>query len=156
MINQIKTLDNIFSKEISFGKLTAFSDFVAEKDSFKTFAQKLDTILPTPCDNSFIQYLAECFDKSILNIQTHSFLSLLPRLQECLDEIDKLDNWCHFMMVLSMLKEKNIVDYIDTYLIQNLDFKHIASTFEKLFYYQWIDYIIANTPILSSFTRIAL
>lgn len=155
MVSQIVTLDTIFSKGIAFGKLTAFSDFVAEKDSFKTFAQKLDTILPTPCDNSFIQYLAECFDKSILNIQTHSFLSLLPRLQECLDEIDKLDNWCHFMMVLSMLKEKNIVDYIDTYLIQNLDFKHIASTFEKLFYYQWIDYIIANTPILSSFTRIA-
>lgn len=155
MVSQIVTLDTIFSKGIAFGKLTAFSDFVAEKDSFKTFAQKLDTILPTPCDNSFIQYLAECFDKSILNIQTHSFLSLLPRLQECLDEIDKLDNWCHFMMVLSMLKEKNIVDYIDTYLIQNLDFKHIASTFEKLFYYQWIDYIIANTPILSSFTRIS-
>lgn len=45
--------------------------------------------------------------------------------------------------------------HVDTAISQNVEAKDIVNSFKKLFYYQWIDSILAATPALSVFNRIS-
>lgn len=67
----------------------------------------------------------------------------------------KLDNWCHFWRLLSKLDDKQVVPYINAAIGQNIELKHIVGAFQKQFYYQWINSIISENPVLSAFNRIS-
>ena len=154
LLNEINILNNILLRKYDFNKLAEYSSFDNEKVFFGNCVQAL-SVIQSSCDKIYIDFLSNCFNISILNVKTLSLSILLSRLKDCFDELDKIDNWCNFVRILSMLEEKDIIDYISTYMEQNLDYVHIASAFKKLFYYQWIDYIISNNEILSTFNRIS-
>lgn len=152
--SQMSALNSIFSKGISFGKLTAYSDFSSERNTFAENAQRLTTALAS-CNANSIQHLAKSFDDTIFNLYSCSYSLALTRLEKCLQEIDMLDNWCHFRTLLSNLKDNHIVDYIDTTIDKNIEPKDIVGAFKKLFYFQWIDEILSGNAVLSSFNRIS-
>lgn len=74
---------------------------------------------------------------------------------DCLNEMDKLDNWCHFRSLLSKLDDKQVVPYVNATIGQNIESKYIVGAFHKQFYYQWIDSILSGNPVLSAFNRIS-
>ncbi|MCD8336600.1 MAG: AAA domain-containing protein [Lachnospiraceae bacterium] len=69
--------------------------------------------------------------------------------------MDMMENWCHFRSLLSRLNKQSVVPFINTAITHNIEPQYIAAAFEKQFYYQWIDYIISKTPVLSTFNRIS-
>ena len=151
---QMEALQDIFSKEIHVGKLAQYTDFSSEKEAFANYAQALGMALQA-CDREMLDHAAAYFDSDILNIKTMECSALQTRLELCLQEMDKVDNWCHFRSLLSQLKEQRVDSYIDTAIAQNVEPNHMVGAFKRLFYFQWIDMILSSTPVLSTFHRIS-
>lgn len=151
---QMAALETIFSNGISLGALEGYSDFTSERDTFADYARTLENVFAS-CDEEVLQHMVGCFDSTVLNIHTAPCSLILARLNGCLHEMDKLDNWCHFRSLLSKLNDKQVMSYMNAAIDQNIEPKHIVGAFQKQFYYQWIDSILSETPVLSAFNRIS-
>lgn len=149
---QMDVLQTLLSENASFGNLTSCSDFISESKVFADYANRLEAAFAA-CSEDVLNQISRCFDPSILNLNTACCSSLLARFQNCINEIDRLDNWCHFKILLSELTDKQIISYVETAINQNLEPTYIVDAFQKLFYYQWIMFITSNTGVLSSFSR---
>lgn len=151
---QMSELRTIISSCQTFGELEYYGDFSSELDSFANYSQKLEKIFAL-CDGETIKDVAGYFDNAILNIQSMPCPQILERLSGCLDEMDKLDNWCHFRALLSKLDDQHVLPYIDIAISQNIEPKYIVGGFLKQFYYQWIDSILSGSRVLSAFSRVS-
>ena len=151
---QMSTLAAMFSNGISFGALARYDDFAAEQHIFSDYAQKLEKAFSI-CDDETLTQIAGYFDNTTWRIGSASCILSLTRLNDCLREIDKLDNWCHFRTLLSKLDDKHALPYINTAIRQNIAPNQIVGGFQKLFFYQWIDSILSGNRVLSAFNRIS-
>ena len=154
VMKQMSALEAIFSNDISFGGLENYKAFTSERNTFADYSQKLEKIFSL-CDAKTLKQAAGYFDSTILNIHSASCNLVLTRLNNCLCEMDKLDNWCYFRNLLSKLDAQQVVPYINTAISQNVESKHIVGAFQKQFYYQWIDSVLSGNPVLSAFNRIS-
>lgn len=137
-----------------FGTLGHYTDFESERDTFADYHQKIETAFAI-CNDNTLKQAVGYFDQSILDIYVAPCILTLARLTSCLDEMDKLDNWCHFRNLLSKLDDQQALPYVDTAIGQNIEPKHIVGAFQKQFYYQWIDSILSGDRVLSGFNRIS-
>lgn len=151
---QMKTLQEMFSKLESFGNITTYSNFNSEKNAFSDYANRIDDAFNT-CPPDFISHIAGCFDNSILNIYVADCSLVLSRFNYCISELDRLDNWCHFRSLLSDLDDKQLVSYINTAVRQNIEPKYIVNAFKKRLYFEWIESVLSASPVLSAFNRIS-
>ena len=150
---QISLLETMFSYHLTFGALENLENFTSEKETFSNYHQKLQVAFAL-CNAEVLKQVENYFDPTILNIYSASCALISARFSDCLGEMDKLDNWCHFRNLLSDLNDKQVIPYINTVISRNIEPKQIVGAFQKLFYYQWIDLILSESPILSSFNRI--
>lgn len=151
---QISGLNGLLSQELSFGRLTDFSDFSSERQNFFAYAKRFDAVFSS-LDDSAIKNLSRSYSLDVFNLQKASCRLAYARLSDCLAEMDKLDNWCHFRRLLSLLEKQQIVSYVDIAIGNNIEPDHIVEAFQKLFYYQWIDLVLSQTPVLTTFDRIS-
>ena len=151
---QMSAMAAIFSSSIAFGALGNYNDFSSERGKFVDYHQKLNETF-TICSADVFKRVVGYFDQAILNIQSAPCNLVLARLTDCLNRMDELDNWYHFRSLLSKLDDKQVVPYINVAIGQNIEPKHVVGAFQKQFYYQWIDSIISENLILSSFNRIS-
>lgn len=152
---QMESLRSIFAAGISFGNLEMYScaEFADERSTFTGFAKRLDACADL-CTDEYDR-IAGCFNETIFNVKAVSSEVALAKCEDCLQEIEKLDNWCHFRLLLSQIDEKQAVPFIDCAIGCNIEAKNIVNVFKKRFYYQWIDCILSSSPVLSTFNRIA-
>ena len=151
---QMSTLEGKYLTNISFGVLESYDNFACEREIFADYHKKLKAAFAVCRGDAFKRSIGY-FDKAILNIQSAPCDLVLTRLTDCLNEMDKLDNWCHFRSLLSELLDKQAVPYINAAISQNIEPRHIVGAFQKQFYYQWIDSILSNNPALYGFNRIS-
>ena len=151
---EMDVLRTVFEKGASFGSLATCADISSERPVFADFASKLDACWTQEREDSFKRSVSY-FDESILNVELSNMALVLARCNDCLNDLDRMDNWCHFRSLLSSLSEKNVVPFLNIAISQNVEAKHLVDAFKRQFYCQWIDSIIAETPVLSSFTRIS-
>ncbi len=151
---QMSAMKVILSSKISFSALEHYDNFITERDSFTYYHQKLDEIFEFCSTDTFKQTYGY-FDQAIIDIYSAPCTLVLEKLMSCLNEIDKLDNWCHFRSLFLKLDDNQVVPYINVVIDQNIEPRHIVGAFEKQFYYQWIDSILSSNPVLSTFNRIS-
>lgn len=151
---QMTSLEEIFSYGVTFDQLSKLKDFSSYRTGFTDYHQKYEAAF-SACDGDTLQKAIGYFDQSIFDIYSVPFAHTHTRLTRCLDAMDGLENWCHFRGLLSKLNDKQAVDYINAAIAQNIEPKHIAGAFQKQFYYQWIDSILAASPVLSAFNRVS-
>ena len=151
---QISALEKMFSKHLAFGALVRFDDFFLEKNTFADFHRRLEEVFSAG-DAESLERTREDFDPVILNICSAPSPLVVKRLTGCLEEATKMDNWCHFRNLLSDLNDKQVVPYIDAAINKKVEPRQIVGAFRKLFYYQWIDSILSESPVLSTFNRIS-
>ena len=151
---QMSAMEAIFSGNIVFGTLEQYDNFTSERGVFTAYHQKLDEVFAV-CSADVFKRAGRYFDQAILDICFSPCNLVLTRLTDCLNEMDKLDNWCHFRRLLSKLDDKQVVPYINAAIRQNIEPKHIIGAFQKQFYYQWIDSLLSENPVLSVFNRIS-
>lgn len=154
VLKDVSILDNLFSHGVSFGKLADCSDFRAEQNIFLQYSEQLDAAFSV-CSEETLCRLADSFDKTIFDVKNDAACAVSERLGNCQKDMDKLDNWCHFRNLLSELAENQILTYIDTGIKQNIPAVQFVGAFKKLFYFQWVDTILSETPVLSTFNRIS-
>ena len=151
---QMSELETIFSNNITFGALEQYDNFVTERDIFLDYHQKLEKTFAS-CRADALNRVDEYFDSAILNVHVTPCILMQTKLTNCLNELDKLDNWCHFRNLLSKLNDEQVILYVNVAIDQNINPRHIVSVFLKQFYYQWICLILYENPVLSAFNRIS-
>lgn len=149
----MSALGMILSDNIKFGILEHYNNFSSERGIFENYSRKLKEAF-ADCTDDILKKVEGYFDQS-LNVRTTASELLLVKLTECLNQIDELDNWYHFRTLLSKLEDKQAVIYLNAAIDQNIEPKNIVGAFRKQFYYQWIDTVLSNSPILSAFNRIS-
>ena len=154
IMEQMDILEDMFSKGVTFGIIGDCSDFNSERECFANYAERLEVIFNDYQDDIF-KKIAECFDCEILDVYADCSAEVLVRMIDCLQEIDKLDNWCYFRHLMSELDEKQTLSYLDEAVKNNVEPKYIVGAFQKQFYHQWIDLILSGSPELSAFNRIS-
>lgn len=155
ILNQIAKLKELFDSGASFSKLEMFTnvDYEEHKSDFAVIAKQLGE-LREKCNNA-VELLSKSFDSDIFDIKNSAFEELLSKFKACINEFDKLDNWCRFESLLNKLKSQEITEYIDATIEANVRAEDIISAYQRNFYRQWIDYIQHLTPVLSGFNRVA-
>ena len=154
MSEQMEMLRAIMATGVSFGHLTTSSEFTSEQTAFASYADKLNGCLNI-CDDKVLEYVAGCFDRTILNVTNNGCSLVMERCNACLKEMDKLDNWHHFCRLLSKLNDHQALAFISTAIGHHIEAKFIPGAFKKQFYFQWIEAILSSTPVLSAFDRIS-
>lgn len=154
VLEQMLALEKLFSSNAAFGALAQYDNFAAERSTFADYYQRLDAAFAA-CSAEVLKRTGRCFDATILDVQVTPSVLVYARLTKCLEEMDKLDHWCHFRSLLSKMDDKQIVPYVNAATCQNIEAKYIVDAFKKQFYFQWIDSVISGNPVLSGFNRIS-
>lgn len=154
VISQMETLEKIYSNGIAFGMLENYKEFASEKKTFADYYHRIKKAFNV-CDSTTLKQTASYFDRTIFDIYTIPCELGLERLINCLNEMDQLDNWCHFGNLLSEMGDHQVLSYVNVSVDQDIESKYIVGAFQKQFYYQWIDLIISENPALSAFNRVS-
>lgn len=155
ILKQINQLKELFSSGASFSKLEVFSnvDYENNRSEFHVIAERIAEI-SNKCKQN-MELLCRSFDKNIFDIENTDFATALTKLQRCVAEFDKIDNWCGFNLLLHEMDNNQLMGYVDTALAANVPADLIVMGYQRNFYRQWIDYIQHLTPVLSTFNRVA-
>jgi len=94
------------------------------------------------------------FNKNEYDYVSTRLDSLEEKCEKCYEAMDKLDNWCEFVLLLKNLDSLEIRAYIDKAIKMRLEPCHIVSSFKKDFYMQWIDAILHESPLLMKLSRV--
>ena len=151
---QMETLKNILATGISLGTLPEAQSFTAEQETFGQYARQMDAAFSV-CGEEVFDELEQAFDPEIFDLGRAGTRILRDRLECCMEEMGKIDNWCHFRNLLSDLRDREVLSYIDAVIARNIEGKYLVAGFRKLFCYQWIDSILSGSAELSAFSRIS-
>ena len=99
---QMSALGAIFSSSIAFGALGNYNDFSSERGKFAEYHQKLNAAFAN-CSADTFKRVDGYYDRAILNTHSAPSVLVLAKATDCLNEMDKLDNWCHFRSLLCIL-----------------------------------------------------
>ena len=99
---QMSALGAIFSSSIAFGALGNYNDFSSERGKFAEHHQKLNAAFAN-CSADTFKRVDGYYDRAILNTHSAPPVLVLAKATDCLNEMDKLDNWCHFRSLLCIL-----------------------------------------------------
>ncbi len=150
-MSQLKTIQE---GHFEYGNLGTYETFVTRKEEFADVHRRYEDVFSS-CRDVVIERVSGYFDKEILNIHSLPGEQLLDRVTKCLDDMERLVNWCHFRNVLSALKERDVLGLVDEIIEKNVEAGEIVGTFQKVFISQWIHKIILESEVLSGFTRVS-
>ncbi|MDE6284758.1 MAG: DUF4011 domain-containing protein, partial [Bacilli bacterium] len=126
--------------------------FSSQRMQYKQLAEKYDCLIKT--NQGQLNRMTNCLDGDEYNIYGMPSDVLIERFNACLANIDKLDNWCDFIKLMTRLQESGLRSYIDFAIEQNVDSRKIVLSYKKAFYSQWIDIILHDSHILMELARI--
>ncbi|MBR6687286.1 MAG: DUF4011 domain-containing protein [Clostridia bacterium] len=153
LLSELEALTNII-KVVDLGALSGYTkqDFLANVGNFEQVASAFNVAF-----GDFGQaeaHLAEKFDKAQFDVRTAEISQLIEKYEGCIDSIDNVDNWREFIKLLSRLEALDIKEFINYTIEQNISKQFILPAFKKLFYTQWIDVALHQSPILIRLSRI--
>lgn len=154
ILTQISRLRELFDSGVSFSKLEGYTDVDYEKNKseFAIIAKQIEELREKSYKD--VELLVKSFNSNMFDIENSVFEKLLAKLKDCLQEYDKLDNWCRFNDLLYELRKEQITEFIDATIDENIAMEDIVKTYKRNFYRQWIDYVQHITPVLSGFNRV--
>ncbi len=94
------------------------------------------------------------FDTKEYDVCDASMQALIAKFLGCIDNTDKLDNWCEFVKLLQRTEALSLRDYIDYAITKQLPTDKITLCYKKAFYTQWVDFIQHQSPILIELARV--
>lgn len=154
LLAELETLTKIHSTNIDFAILATLNnqEFIAKKKDF--------TMLSDCFEKSFNKLeeaekrIVAKFNLDEYDVRRVELDILSKKYQGCIDNIDKLDNWCEFVKLLNKLSELELRVFVDYTITQKIKPEAVLSAYKKAFYMQWIDAILHESPILITLSRI--
>lgn len=154
LINELDVAIQAKEAKLSLGKLTKMNDdeFVANKEAFIEISEALN--LSIDRFGFAEEQVFANFDEGEYNVRLAGIPEVLKKLQGCLDNVDKLDNWCEFNKLLRAMSKLGLLPFVDYCITQKIPKNCFTQTYKKAFYSQWIDVTLHESPILLSLSRI--
>lgn len=151
---ELDVLRKILSVGVGFSKLTTLNnqDFAAKKREFE--------MLSDCFERSFCKFeetekrVAAKYDVDEYDVRRADLVRIEKKYQGCIDDIDKLDNWCEFVKLLNNLSRLGLRAYVDYTIAKRIKTSDVLSAYKKAFYTQWVDAILRESPVLITLSRI--
>ncbi len=124
--------------------------FFSLKDTFYDYKEDLAAALKDSHEAS----LAARFDAEEYDIEEAALALIIPKLRNCNDNIEELDNWLVFRTLIEDIRKEDLLSYLNFALDKEVPADKLISAHRKAFFAQWIDVLLRSSPILSSLTRI--
>lgn len=155
LVSELEQLKELRKKNLVFEKLAVmpYPQFQTERTVFAEVYEDYQT--------AFTQYgesltrLNASFNLNEYDVNAVPFEVLRNKFQDCLRDIDKLDNWCEFYKLLQRLKALGLQKFVDLAIEKDVPVKEIVTAFKKVYYRQWTDAVLHDSPFLTSLTRIS-
>lgn len=130
-----------------------------DEESFKTMQtflkNMLDIYSTTTNHYESLKAMQESFDKNVYPLMTMDFTLVKSKFDSMLTNFSEAENWIRFTKVYNDLKTLGLDTYVDTAVSQNVDKDKLKDTYLKLYYNQWLYYIIDKSEILGSFDKVS-
>lgn len=135
-------------------EFSAFDDITEKEFRVKQFKAKsfVDEFENSGSKRQIVFSLLKSFDRDVLSTSS-AFDNLLSRFKLCIENFEEIENWIRFQKVLNELKRFELMDFIDLSIDKNVERETLDKIYHKMFYTQWLHYIINNNKVLSCFSR---
>lgn len=134
LILELRELSNIHLIVASFENLAESArDFAFEQSSFARIADQYESAFGEYGENT--KRIIANFDSEEYNVQDVTLHTLAVKCQGCIDNIDKIDNWCEFSKLLQALNLMELKDFIDYSIEKKIETKQLVLTYKKAFLY---------------------
>ncbi len=154
LISELALLEQIQTSNVDFGMLINLSadEFVSYR---KIFSETSDLIQKYFANNETAEKRVNTyFDHNEFDVRLADIDVISEKYKHCVDNIDKLDNWCEFIKLLFTLSDFELRQYIDYTIERKTRTEIIVPTYKKAFYMQWVDYILHGSAVLTELSRI--
>lgn len=154
LMKELDKLTKICSAKPDFALLKTFDNqkFNEEKGEFSTLSD---------CFEESFKGLEEAEERVVLKYDLREYdvrqanLEILEeKYRGCLDNVDKLDDWCEFVKLLKKLEVLDLRDFVDSAIKKCVAAEEILPVYKKAFYRQWIDAVLHDSPLLIKLSRV--
>lgn len=151
---ELDSLKGFINDDASFGTIAKMSSesFAKSQNTFQVDSEQLNKEIGIVEDVK--TRIAARFTKEGLDLDKNSYNYCIGKIEGCIKDFDKLGNWISFMGLLKQLEEIDLLAFVDIVIDEAIGPEKITGTYLKVFYKQWIEYIIFTVPELASFSRI--
>ena len=155
LMNQLRTIRDALALQGSLGGFAdmPYEEFRRKQKDMEQTEKILSHLLQE--GEAALSDLAASFDPSVIDFLNCSVSAALKRIDDCLKETDRLENWIQFRALLAGLREKEALSFIDEAIRENIPKEQFVPAFEKRFFDQWISSILFRVPVLARFSRVS-
>ncbi len=152
---ELEVANMVISNGLALGYVPTLSDdaFEGEKERFGNYAKTLSSELKL--FKQTLESLQKDFDTREGTFDDYDLNKLRVKLEDCLDSVDKVENWGRFYILLNQLEAKGLREFVDTAIDNSISGKDFEATYKKLFYKTQIKRVLKDEPVLANFTRIS-
>ena len=154
IIDSLEKIKEILKgNDIPLSTLTSMTndEYFSQLNNFKNDAEKLQ---------KEIAYISEAkkriithFSSETFDFNTQNFNICYQKLRNCLSQFDKISLWTAFLKLLHQIDNASLLPYIDQVIKRKIAPNQIIPIFKKIFYKNWIEYILSSDAHLASFSR---
>ena len=144
----------VIDHNLPVGKIAQYTEeqFKAVKKQFSAYRQKIKKIQD---DNKEpIKNVYSDFDPKDFNMLKSPLDRVIEKFTLCISNIDDIVNWIDFYTLFKKLREKGAADFLPQAIDECVERSQFVSTYKKIFYKEWFDYIVSTEPALDSLGRI--
>lgn len=100
------------------------------------------------------EYISDRFNKELFNLYSTDIEYIIMKFEDCVLNIEKLNNWIDFIKLLDEANKIDLIDFIDRSIINNIPSADVPLSYKKTFYHQWIENTIRGNKVLSEFNSV--
>ncbi|MDE6613408.1 MAG: DUF4011 domain-containing protein, partial [Clostridia bacterium] len=153
-VSDLTELEKIFAEGFESGNIRFLSaeEYFAHKRDFAAISRSLEKYLSA--SGGSLGFVADCFEKREFDFYSASAEEASGKVCGCLEDIDGLDNWRAFSVLLQRLEKLGLAEFLGLTVNGGVSSERLADVFKKSFFKQWADCIIHSSEVLSALSRI--
>lgn len=102
---------------------------------------------------SKLQFVQSYFEEDFVNFKLTPKELIESKLKGILDCYDGIGDWARFYGMYQLVSEARLVNFIKACIDADIDLGQLKNVYSKIFYHQWLMYVLYSEPTLKSFKR---
>lgn len=145
-------LSSVMTKDLLYFQHLSQDEFEDIKDDMLTIVDVFNSL---NANKQIVNELQVNFDKVAYSLKEIQIDDLIFKIENCIENFDKLDFWLKFINILDSFKNLKLYNFLISSIDNNIHYTKLDATFKKMFYTQWFLYLISKNESLNTFSRIS-